>query len=151
MMGAKFFKGQCEWTAMPQDIPAPLWLREGEVHGVSSPETKEKSSPNEEEKKAVFCKTCTHPISTARRVFSVNGSSTHTFFNPAGIVFEIMCFSSAPGCLVQGDATDHFSWFAGHTWRLAFCANCFIHLGWFFEAADLSFFGLIVPKLAGDL
>lgn len=150
-MGTECFAGQCERVAMPRDIPVPLRLREGSARGASTPVREEESSLEDEEKRMVFCKACNHPISTTRKTFSVDGASTHTFFNPAGIVFEIMCFSAASGCLVQGDATSHFSWFAGHTWRLAFCGNCLVHLGWFFESEDASFFGLIVNKLAGDL
>jgi hypothetical protein len=90
-------------------------------------------------------------IASAASVSSPDGSWTHTFFNPAGIVFEIICFSTAPGCLVQGPSSTEFSWFAGFTYRLAFCGNCLTHLGWFYESRDSSFFGLILKKLAGDI
>ena len=77
----------------------------------------------------------------------VSGSHEHTFFNPAGIVFELGCFSAAPGCHRAGRATSDFTWFAGYVWRFALCRNCNSHLGWFFEMGEHSFFGLILAHL----
>jgi len=111
----------------------------------------EKQAVKSEEGKAVVCRNCRHPITAVKSLSSVDGSRTHTFFNPAGIVFEVICFSQAPGCVVHGPTSTEFSWFSGFTWRLAFCGNCFTHLGWFFESRDSFFFGLILKKLIGDI
>ena len=77
----------------------------------------------------------------------VRGSHTHTFFNPAGIVFELGCFQGAPGCLVVGEPSFEFTWFPGHTWRIALCRQCQMHLGWLFVNQDAFFHALILSKL----
>ena len=71
----------------------------------------------------------------------------HIFFNPAGLVFSIVCFKEAPGVASGGAAPDEFSWFKGCTWQVSACAGCSEHLGWQFSCADEVFFGLIKPKL----
>ncbi len=78
---------------------------------------------------------------------SVESSHNHTFFNPAGIVFEIGCFSKAPGCGIVGEASSEFSWFAGTKWTTAICSGCLCHLGWLFEGRGEPFFGLILTSL----
>ena len=128
-----------------------LLLREGQGQARFGPVSSERQAAQNEERKSVVCRNCGQVITTVASVSSPDGSRTHTFFNPAGIVYEIICFSTAPGCLVQGPASSEFCWFAGFTWRLAFCGNCLTHLGWFYESRDSSFFGLILRKLAGDI
>ncbi len=107
----------------------------------------EKSQQESEAGEAIVCRQCGHPVTESRSRVDVNGFDTHTFFNPAGIVFEIGCFNSAPGCWVHGPASREFSWFAGYSWRLALCNSCTTHLGWFFSSKDTTFFGLILKKL----
>jgi hypothetical protein len=128
-----------------------LQLRDGQEQRQSRLVTAEKQAVKSEEGKAVVCRNCRHPITAVELLSSRDGSRTHTFFNPAGIVFEIICFSLAPGCIVHGAASTEFCWFSGFTWRLAFCGNCLTHLGWLFESRDAIFFGLILKKLMGDL
>lgn len=141
-----------DWAAaIPWGDSGIFLLREKGREGGSAPVVKEKSSPESKEEKAVFCRNCTRQITYAKELFAIDGSHTHTFFNPAGIVFEIVCFAAAPGCSVEGEASSNFTWFPGYTWRVAFCGGCFTHLGWFFESGDSSFFGLILNKLAGDI
>lgn len=74
----------------------------------------------------------------------------HTFFNPVGIVYEICCFSDAPGCTVFGKPTDEFTWFPGYTWEYSVCGTCSDHLGWFYNSSESSFYGLINSKLVMD-
>jgi hypothetical protein len=128
-----------------------LWLRDGKGQDLASPVSNEDQFLQNEEKKAVVCRNCGHPITSADSITFIDGSQTHTFFNPAGIVFEIICFSRAPGCFVFGTASTEFSWFSGFTWRGALCGSCRIQLGWCFESGDSSFFGLILQKLIGDI
>jgi len=128
-----------------------LWLRDRQGQGLSSPVSTEKQAVRSGEQKAVICRDCGYPITGADSVTSIDGSRTHTFFNPAGIVYEIICFNQAPGCVIQGAASTEFSWFSGFTWRVALCGNCRIHLGWLFESGDSSFFGLILKTLSGDI
>jgi hypothetical protein len=99
--------------------------------------------------RAVRCAACGHQVTTEHAVTEVQGRSDHTFFNPAGVIFEIRCFDRAPGCQVHGDATTEFSWFAGYAWSYALCGACSHHLGWYFEGDGPGFFGLIVGKLTG--
>lgn len=103
--------------------------------------------PDSKTGKAVLCRTCRAVVTGRDREISVNGKHLHTFFNPAGIVYEIRCFSAAPGCINHGRPTDEFTWFTGHTWEYSLCATCFDHLGWFYTSSGPSFFGLINSKL----
>jgi hypothetical protein len=137
-------------TELPFFMPG-LWLRKGQGQKVSLPITKEKPAFKDQKDKAVICRKCFYQITTADKQISVDGARTHTFFNPAGIVYEIICFSTAPGCIFDGAVSNEFSWFAGFTWRLAFCGKCLTHLGWLFESCDSSFLGLILKRLGGDI
>jgi len=100
--------------------------------------------------RAVLCRQCRAEITSQRHAIDVAGSHDHTFFNPAGIIFEIGCFGRADGCRVVGPPTTEFSWFAGHAWSYALCAGCKCHLGWFFQGSGAGFFGLINKKLIVD-
>lgn len=118
-----------------QEVGRPVLLEEKE----------ESAKPFE----AIRCKKCGRAITTQQEKIAVSGSFTHTFFNPAGIVFELGCFRRATGSMVIGEATLEFTWFAGHLWRFALCAGCRTHLGWHYENGDgtSSFFGLILAQL----
>jgi hypothetical protein len=96
----------------------------------------------------LFCRYCGHRIAPAAAAVEMNGSHHHTFFNPAGIVYQIRCFSSAAGCIVTGDASSEFTWFAGFSWRIALCSACLAHMGWFFSSGENGFYGLISTKLS---
>ncbi len=96
----------------------------------------------------MLCTICSAHITTGKEAISVNGLHDHVFFNPSGIAFDVRCFQKAPGCLIQGNPTTDFSWFAGYSWQYAFCATCLSHLGWCFRSDDGdSFFGLIATRL----
>lgn len=95
----------------------------------------------------LFCRRCGNHITGEESRMTVDGSHRHTFFNPAGIFFELACFRSAPGCFVHGEASGLFSWFAGYQWRIALCGRCAAHLGWRFENLEEIFFCLIIPHL----
>ena len=110
-----------------------------------TPESEQKDDAERDE--VISCFHCNAPITLQRFGISVNGRHEHAFFNPAGIAFEIRCFRRAPGCMVQGDPTTQFTWFAGHTWQYSLCRSCSAHLGWFFHGRDNSFFALISNKI----
>lgn len=95
----------------------------------------------------ILCKSCGAIITFHEEKKVVNGTHNHTFFNPAGIVFELGCFANAQGCRVTGQPTDEFTWFHGFVWLFALCSQCKAHLGWQFRGADSSFFGLILKEL----
>jgi hypothetical protein len=111
------------------------------------PADKEKEQRNSKPLKGILCRACGKVVTSRDEKIVVGGSHAHTFFNPAGIVFELGCFRKAPGCRNSGRATSEFTWFAGYVWRFARCSNCGAHLGWFFEGRDSTFFGLILTKL----
>jgi len=104
--------------------------------------------PGEGEERAVRCGSCGAEITSERAVTEVQGKADHTFFNPAGVIFEIRCYSAAPGCEVLGQPTTEFSWFPGYAWSYALCGACGDHLGWQFEGGGPAFLGLIRSKLA---
>ena len=100
----------------------------------------------------LICSNCSAAITSRQEAVSINGQHEHAFFNPAGIAFEVRCFSRADGCLVRGKPTTDFSWFDGRYWQYASCATCLIHLGWLFTSNEEdggtgSFFGLIGDRL----
>lgn len=97
--------------------------------------------------KALYCKACGKSITVKDQAITVNSSFRHTFFNPAGIVFELGCYRKAPGCMVAGVPSSEFSWFSGYLWRFALCSGCETHLGWCFESRTSVFWGLILNKL----
>jgi len=108
--------------------------------------TEEADEPDEEKK--IRCRACRHLITTTDHVFSIDGGHRHTFANPAGIVFEIGCFSAADGCANRGAPTSEFSWFSGYSWRFSLCSRCRGHMGWFYAGEGKpGFYGLILAHL----
>jgi hypothetical protein len=95
----------------------------------------------------VYCGTCSHVVARKTDRIAVNGSHTHDFTNPYGIRFHVGCFAEALGCSISGTPTAADSWFAGFFWRLATCAECHTHLGWYFDQADRYFYGLILDRV----
>lgn len=100
----------------------------------------------DEEASEIYCAACGHLVTRTDWRMAVDGTHEHTLFNPAGILFRVLCFKEAPGVVAPGEATAEFSWFDGHAWRIAFCGGCATHLGWQFEGGGV-FFGLVKPKL----
>ena len=97
--------------------------------------------------RSLICKRCGYKITTRSASITVGNAHQHTFANPAGLLFEIGCFQSAPGCLNTGPFTDEFSWFKGYKWRISICGSCLTHVGWMFGSATHLFFGLILDRL----
>ena len=95
---------------------------------------------------AVLCAHCGHGITSPGERISIDGRHLHVFTNPDGIIFEIGCFRTAPGCREIGPAVREHTWFPGCAWRVALCANCGIHLGWAYVGRD-NFYGLILERL----
>jgi len=98
-------------------------------------------------KSKILCKTCEHPITSHHHKIEISGNHRHICRNPVDFVFEIGCFALANGCISQGVATLENTWFAGFAWRYAVCANCYTHLGWFYQSSHKNFYGLILNQL----
>lgn len=96
-----------------------------------------------------FCARCGAPVTRGHWEMSLNGGFEHVFFNPAGIVFRVLCFKEAPGVLCVGSAEATFTWFRGYDWRIGACRSCNAHLGWRYEgeAEPRIFFGLVRDAL----
>ena len=105
----------------------------GKPGGVSSILTQNDEEDEKKAEKVLRCKQCDAAIAKAKDRISRAEKHLHTFFNPAGIVYEIGCFRRAPGCHVDGPRSTEFSWFAGYSWQISFCSSCSKHLGWFFS------------------
>lgn len=118
-----------------------------EPRAVDTPDTVPADDTGADAEKALVCRQCRSVITSRRHAVAVDGNHLHTFFNPAGIIYEIRCFKQAGGCTVYGHPTDEFTWFSGYVWRYALCASCLIHLGWLFESGEKIFYGLINNKL----
>jgi hypothetical protein len=102
-------------------------------------QTQEKEKPQ----KSIMCKNCGHVITSHSLAVQPH---EHTFRNPAGYSFHVLCFSDAPGASGVGDLTDLASWFPGYSWSYAICAKCHNHLGWWYTGKD-QFAGLIATRL----
>ena len=125
----------------------PWLLRDGLDSGPDLPEQgviteDEAENPGD----PLRCRACGATITQRNQQIAVSGKHFHTFFNPAGIVYELGCFRRAPGCRVAGSPSSEFTWFAGYLWRYALCRGCATHLGWYFQG-EVPFFGLIVNRL----
>ena len=135
-------------------LASPLFLRDSETEGGADSLLKAATEDAELDEfgRPLLCAHCGHVITSRKLRTELMGSHTHLFSNPAGIQFEIGCFSQAPGCRYSGTATEDWTWFPGYSWRFAICANCQEHLGWqYLGVAGDSFYGLILACLVlGD-
>ncbi len=96
----------------------------------------------------IVCRQCRQRLTRPSERISFNGSHTHTFANPSGVVFEIGCFRMASRISLIGPPSYEFPWFASHSWQIAICATCQSHLGWHFKGqGGTQFFGLILDQL----
>ncbi len=123
-----------------------LLFRE-KVGGSSRSDTTWKTEELQRSEDVFFCRFCGGVITAVTDIIAVNDLHNHTFFNPAGIIYELRCFKTARGCCETGSPTADFSWFAGYMWSLAHCRRCDTHMGWKFTAPADSFFGLISGHL----
>lgn len=135
-------------TAIPTVDPGNLWLR---IHlpGKSGgrPEEKSNSEAALQEDSPLICAACKAAVTTKDQAVTINGNHEHAFFNPAGIAFELRCFRTAPGVIIQGNPSTEFAWFNGYSWQICLCASCLSHLGWLFSSNDNAFYGLISDRI----
>jgi hypothetical protein len=109
------------------------------------------TKPAEEVEPAVardlVCARCRAGVTRESARIERGGAHVHTRINPGGWVFQLGCFAEAT-CRVSDEPTEQFTWFPGHAWRVASCVACDAHLGWRFDGAGGTFFGLILDRLA---
>lgn len=133
---------------------APLALLEKTAPPPGGTETRpETETLDTEAPERLFCARCHRLITEGRWRMAIKGGHEHTVFNPAGAIYEILCFKEAPGVIARGTPSAEFTWFKGYRWRVAFCPGCASHLGWRFEGAGdpQVFFGLIANRLTRDV
>jgi hypothetical protein len=95
----------------------------------------------------VACAACRALVTHSRERLSVDGAHSHSFINPAGLIFRVSCFAAAPGTVSVGEASADFTWFAGFAWRVALCRACGEHLGWSYHRLDSGFVALIDDRV----
>ncbi len=125
-------------------------LKKGDGGTILRPVEETKNAPAAEEKdeRVILCRNCRKKITSHRYIIEMDGRHQHTFANPEGVMFTIGCFSDAEGCVNRGTPTLEFTWFTGFSWRFSLCANCFMHLGWFYRSrTGNAFYGLILSHL----
>ncbi len=99
----------------------------------------------------LVCRACGMRIARDSDRVVHQGRHAHVFCNPEGIVYELGCFSAAPGCAPAGPATAEFTWFKGFSWTVSVCSGCKMHLGWKYQSPSGSgFFGLILNRLTQE-
>jgi hypothetical protein len=98
----------------------------------------------------LLCRACGNVATSSRARIAVGGAHEHRKTNPTGITFHIGCFRHAPGALAWGEACAEHTWFAGHTWQIALCGRCGLHLGWAFHESGARFHGLILDRLRAE-
>ena len=104
---------------------------------------------DKDDKNFIYCAQCSNVITSVAEKISVAGNHAHHLTNPHGFEFNVGCFQQALGCDISGQPEAADSWFMGYVWRYASCAQCHIHLGWYFtqSSGDNAFYGLILDNL----
>ncbi|MBS2036362.1 hypothetical protein JST97_15335 [bacterium] len=98
------------------------------------------------EQSVILCRECNQVVTRPEAAIQVAGKHEHTFRNPAGYSFHVLCFSEASGALETGQSTTEACWFAGCAWSFAICLHCHQHLGWWYQGAT-RFIGLIATRV----
>ncbi|MDA8137220.1 MAG: cereblon family protein [Desulfobacteraceae bacterium] len=131
------------------EITPPLFFKSDQEKSKSPVRVSaEEADSKETDEEWYVCRNCQQPITRPSQKIIIQGSHSHTFANPSGVVFELACFSTAVGFSFMGPPSLEFTWFTGHTWRITICAGCLNHIGWFFSSTGgTGFFGLILDKL----
>ena len=98
----------------------------------------------------IYCAACSGVIAKQADRIEVSGSHDHRFTNPFGIEFHVGCFADALGCSISGERVAADTWFPGFQWRIASCAECHQHMGWYFDRADVYFYGVSMDRIQHD-
>lgn len=111
-------------------------------------ETATRASPAPTPGEGLLCRRCGKLVTTEAARIARRDAHRHTRINPHGFVFELGCFSDAPGARESSEPTLEFTWFEGLAWRMADCRGCGAHLGWSFEGQGDHFWGLVLDRLS---
>ena len=99
----------------------------------------------------ILCKNCNAFVTKPEFAVHREHGFSQTFANPAGYVFEIGCFATAPGCCEGSAPSNEFSWYPGYEWCIGICRNCACQLGWVFmpvrQDQGSKFYGLVLDYL----
>jgi hypothetical protein len=127
-----------------------LFARKGEggATGGAAPGTGASADASTGSRRSIVCAACGAKIAPADAAISVAGSHFHTFMNPGGFVYEIVCYREAEGARRAGAPSSEWSWFPGYLWQVAVCTSCAVHLGWSFGGEGGSFFGLVRDRIS---
>lgn len=103
----------------------------------------------------LVCRGCGIRIARRAWVVPIDGASAErVFFNPAGVMMEVLTLLRATNLHETGVPTEEFSWFPGYAWRFAHCGGCGRQLGWRFlavaGAGPGSFWGLLARELVEE-
>ena len=115
--------------------------------------SQEKNTPEFEQavEPVILCKNCKAFVTKPEFAIHTEQGFSRTFANPAGYVFDIGCFATAPGCREGSAPSSEFSWYPGYEWCIGLCRNCAFQLGWVFLSAqkgrDSKFYGLVLDYL----
>ncbi len=93
-----------------------------------------------------LCAWCLNRVANEKERFRYEGLDEFNFRNPEGIRFRIITFSRTLGCRQTGKPTLEHTWFPGHAWSYCQCAQCGLHLGWFYTGPQ-DFAGLITHRI----
>lgn len=115
----------------------------------AAPAIAPKPARDEADVSPLKCAACGHVITHGSSRLEVECRHVHFRLNPHAFAFIFGCFSSAPGCLVQGVPTEEATWFSGYRWQFAHCAQCLVHLGWAFTGAQ-AFSALLLERLVDE-
>lgn len=113
-----------------------------------APDPEHRDDASREEELWLRCAACGARIAPERARIDVDGAHEHEFMNPAGTRFRVLCFSTAPGCMPEGERSTVWTWFPGRSWQVVLCRGCGVHVGWSFHREGVSpFHGLVGDRL----
>jgi hypothetical protein len=110
--------------------------------------TKITRNDDPEKGQAYRCAGCGTIVTYSDAVLRINGSTNHSFLNPAGLRCNFTTFSDCQNVSVYDHLYVEHSWFPGYGWRFLFCSACHQHLGWKYDVVrsalrPAEFFGLL--------
>lgn len=124
---------QDSWASLSTAATRALFLRNKGDARESDADSEARDESPAGEHGALLCRACGARVAELPARLEVDGRHRHTFFNPAGLVFVVLCFRRAAGCVGLGPRSLEFTWFAGHRWQIGLCRACGEHLGWWFS------------------